>query len=50
MRLLIVKTSSMGDVVHAMPVVADILRHHPQRRSTGWWSLPLPPSRRCTPR
>ncbi len=29
MRLLIVKTSSMGDVVHAMPVVADILRHHP---------------------
>ncbi|MDE2367489.1 MAG: lipopolysaccharide heptosyltransferase I [Burkholderiales bacterium] len=29
MRLLIVKTSSMGDVVHATPVVADILRHHP---------------------
>jgi heptosyltransferase I len=29
MRLLIVKTSSMGDVVHAMPVVADILRAHP---------------------
>ncbi len=29
MRLLIVKTSSMGDVVHAMPVVADIVRHHP---------------------
>ena len=29
LRLLIVKTSSMGDVVHAMPVVADILRHHP---------------------
>jgi len=29
MHLLIVKTSSMGDVVHAMPVVADILRHHP---------------------
>jgi heptosyltransferase-1 len=28
-RLLIVKTSSMGDVVHAMPVVRDILRHHP---------------------
>jgi heptosyltransferase-1 len=27
MRLLVVKTSSMGDVVHAMPVVADILRH-----------------------
>ena len=30
MRLLIVKTSSMGDVVHAMPVVSDIRRHHPQ--------------------
>lgn len=29
MRLLIVKTSSMGDVVHAMPVVADIVSHHP---------------------
>ncbi len=30
MKLLIVKTSSMGDVVHAMPVVADILRAQPQ--------------------
>jgi heptosyltransferase I len=30
MRLLIVKTSSMGDVVHAMPVVADLLRHRPE--------------------
>lgn len=29
MRLLIVKTSSMGDVVHALPVVSDVLRHHP---------------------
>ena len=29
-RLLIVKTSSMGDVVHALPVLADIRRHHPQ--------------------
>ena len=29
MRLLIVKTSSMGDVVHATPVVADIRHHHP---------------------
>lgn len=29
MRILIVKTSSMGDVVHATPVVADILAHHP---------------------
>jgi len=30
MQLLIVKTSSMGDVVHAQPVVADILAAHPQ--------------------
>lgn len=29
MRLLVVKTSSMGDVVHAMPMVADILRQKP---------------------
>ncbi len=29
MRVLIVKTSSMGDVVHAMPVVGDLLRAHP---------------------
>lgn len=32
MRLLIVKTSSMGDVVHALPVVADVLRHDPGAR------------------
>lgn len=30
MRLLVVKTSSMGDVVHAMPVIGDILHRHPQ--------------------
>ena len=29
MRVLIVKTSSMGDVVHALPAVTDLLRHHP---------------------
>jgi heptosyltransferase I len=29
-RILIVKTSSMGDVVHATPVVSDILGHFPQ--------------------
>jgi heptosyltransferase I len=31
-RILIVKTSSMGDVVQATPVVADILAHFPQAR------------------
>ena len=30
MRVLIVKLSSLGDVVHAMPVVHDILQAHPQ--------------------
>lgn len=29
MRVLIVKTSSMGDVVHALPMVSDIARAHP---------------------
>lgn len=28
-RVLIVKTSSMGDVVHALPVIDDLRRHHP---------------------
>ena len=32
MRVLIVKLSSLGDVVHAMPVVHDILRAHPGAR------------------
>ena len=30
MRILIVKLSSLGDVVHAMPVVHDINQAHPQ--------------------
>ncbi len=29
MRVLIVKTSSMGDVVHALPAASDLARHHP---------------------
>ncbi|MGI4983443.1 MAG: lipopolysaccharide heptosyltransferase I [Janthinobacterium lividum] len=29
MKIAIVKVSSLGDVVHTMPVVADILRYHP---------------------
>jgi heptosyltransferase-1 len=31
-RVLIVKTSSMGDIVHALPVVADIARAYPHAR------------------
>jgi heptosyltransferase-1 len=29
MRVLIVKVSSLGDVLHCTPIVADILRAHP---------------------
>lgn len=32
MRVLIVKLSSLGDVVHAMPAVQDIRAHHPDAR------------------
>lgn len=32
MRVLLVKTSSMGDIVHALPVVADILAAYPEAR------------------
>jgi len=31
-RVLIVKTSSMGDVVHALPLASDLARRHPQAR------------------
>mgnify|MGYP002776453877 FL=1 len=30
MRILLVKTSSLGDVIHNLPVVSDIRRHLPQ--------------------
>ncbi|MBC7698769.1 MAG: lipopolysaccharide heptosyltransferase I [Bacteroidia bacterium] len=29
LKLLIVKTSSLGDVIHNLPIIADILTHHP---------------------
>lgn len=29
LQILLVKTSSMGDVIHNLPVIADILVHHP---------------------
>lgn len=40
MRLLVVKTSSMGDVVHALPVVADVQRAHPA--ATVEWLVEAP--------
>lgn len=35
MRILIVHTSAMGDVVHALPVLTALLRHLPKAR-IGW--------------
>ena len=31
-RILLVKTTSMGDVIHALPVVNDILQHYPDAK------------------
>lgn len=31
-RILLVKTSSLGDVLHNLPVVSDIIAHHPEAR------------------
>jgi heptosyltransferase-1 len=31
-RILIVKTSSLGDIVHNFPVASDIRRHFPDAR------------------
>lgn len=35
LKLLIVKTSSLGDVIHNLPIIADILAHHPHT-SIDW--------------
>lgn len=32
MRILLIKTSSLGDVLHNLPVVSDILRHYPDAK------------------
>lgn len=32
LKLLIVKTSSLGDVVHNLPIIHDILSHHPEAK------------------
>jgi len=31
-RILLVKTTSLGDVLHNLPVVSDIVRHHPKAK------------------
>jgi heptosyltransferase-1 len=32
LNILLVRVSSLGDVLHNLPVVADILRHHPDAK------------------
>lgn len=32
MKILIVRVSSLGDVIHNMPMVADIVHHHPEAK------------------
>ena len=32
LQILLVKTSSMGDVIHNLPVIADILAHYPEAK------------------
>jgi hypothetical protein len=36
MRVLIVKTSSMGDVLHTLPALTDAAQAFPAFASTGW--------------
>lgn len=35
MRLLIIRTSALGDIVHCLPVLAALRRHHPEAH-IGW--------------
>lgn len=37
MRVLIVKTSSMGDVLHTLPALTDAQQAIPGLSLTGWW-------------
>ena len=37
MKILLVRVSSLGDVLHNLPMVADILRHHPGAQIDWWW-------------
>jgi hypothetical protein len=36
MRILIVRLSALGDIVHALPVLAAIKKAMPSAESTGW--------------
>jgi heptosyltransferase-1 len=36
-KLLIVKTSSLGDGIHHLPIIADIRVHHPDIDIDGYW-------------
>jgi len=46
-KILAGKTSSLGDVVHNLPMVSDILACFQKRKSIGWSRNPSPRSRRC---
>ena len=51
MKVLIVKTSSMGDVIHTFPAVEDVAPPPSGRvASTGAWKRHSPTSSRCTRR
>jgi heptosyltransferase-1 len=39
-RILIIKTSSMGDVIHALPALTDLARHYPE--ATVDWLVEAP--------
>jgi heptosyltransferase-1 len=43
LKVLVVKTSSMGDLVHAQPIVADMRRHHPEVRVDWVCEAPFAP-------
>ena len=53
LRILLVRVSSLGDVLHNLPIVADILRHHPDAQidwvvEEGYASLVRLNERVCT--
>ena len=46
LRVLVVKMSSLGDVIHTLPALSDAAQALPGIRLTGWWRKPLP---KCPP-
>ena len=48
-RILLVRLSSLGDVLHTFPAVTDLARARPERSSTGSSRRPTSRSYACTP-